>query len=169
MGWHGHLTRYEKLRTAHAPGKRERFPAHHRLQRKPLVSDPGMHHGTCVTHMPWCMSGLLNRGGGENVPDIPGACSTLNFTYPVRGLWLVRIRTIIQSQWQISEPDKYQETVKESRRYYNMTVWHFGPCVTFWPCLCDISARLVWHFGPLVRNEGKRVSPYPHINHWRRL
>ena len=52
--------------------------------------------------------------------------------------------------------------------YYNMTVWHFGPCVTFWTCLCDISARLVWHFGPLVRNEGKRVSPYPHINHRRR-
>ena len=52
---------------------------------------------------------------------------------------------------------------------YNMTVWHFGPCVTFRPCLCDISARLVWHFGPLVRNEGKRVSPYPHINHRRRL
>ena len=54
-------------------------------------------------------------------------------------------------------------------QYYNMTVWHFGPCVTFWPCLCDISDRLVWHFGPLVRNEGKRVSPYPHINHWCRL
>ena len=34
----------------------ERFP-HHRLQRKPPVSDPGMHHGTCVTHVPWCMSG----------------------------------------------------------------------------------------------------------------
>ena len=42
--------------------------------------------------------------------------------------------------------------------HYNMTVWHFGPCVTFWPCLCEISARLVWQFGPLVRNEGKRVS-----------
>ena len=52
---------------------------------------------------------------------------------------------------------------------YNMTMWHFGPCVTFWPWSCDISARLVWHFGPLVRNEGKRVSPYLHINHWRRL
>ena len=26
----------------------EHFPRH-RLQRKPLVSDPGMHHGTCVT------------------------------------------------------------------------------------------------------------------------
>ena len=34
-----------------------------------------MHHGTCVTHVPWCMSGLLNRGGGENVPGIPGACA----------------------------------------------------------------------------------------------
>ena len=46
-----------------------------RLQRKPLVSDPGMHHGTCVTHVPWCMSGSLTRGGGENVPGIPGACA----------------------------------------------------------------------------------------------
>ena len=66
---------------------RERFPSH-RLQRKPLVSDPGMHHGTCVTHVPWCMSGSLVRGGGENVPGIPGACATHNFTYLVRGPWL---------------------------------------------------------------------------------
>ena len=33
---------------------RERFPRY-QLQRKPLVSDPGMHHGTCVTHVLWCM------------------------------------------------------------------------------------------------------------------
>ena len=46
-----------------------------RLQRKPLVSDPGMHHDTCVSHVPWCMSGSLTRGGGENVPGIPGACA----------------------------------------------------------------------------------------------
>ena len=39
-----------------------------RLQRKPLVSDP-------VTHVPWCMSGSLTRGGWENVPGIPGACA----------------------------------------------------------------------------------------------
>ena len=58
---------------------------HRRLQRKPLVSDPGMHHGTCVTHVPWCMSGSLTRGGGENVPGIPGACATRNFPYLVRG------------------------------------------------------------------------------------
>ena len=62
----------------------ERFPRH-RLQRKPLVSDPDTHHGTCVTHVPWCMSGFLTRGGGENVLGIPGACATRNLTYLVRG------------------------------------------------------------------------------------
>ena len=44
---------------------REHFPRH-RLQRKPLVSDPGMHQGTCVTHVPWFMSGSLTNGGGGN-------------------------------------------------------------------------------------------------------
>ena len=50
---------------------RERFPTR-RLQRKPLVSDPGLHHGTCGKHVPWCMSGSLTCCGGEN---IPGACA----------------------------------------------------------------------------------------------
>ena len=50
-----------------------------RLQRKPLVSDPGMHHGTCVTHVPWCMSVSLASGGGDNVPGIPGACAPAIF------------------------------------------------------------------------------------------
>ena len=35
---------------------RERFPRHHGL------SDPDMHHGTCVTHVPWCMPGSLTSG-----------------------------------------------------------------------------------------------------------
>ena len=50
---------------------RERF-LRHRLQ----VSYPGMHHGTCVTHVPRCMSGLLTRGDVENIPGIPRACAT---------------------------------------------------------------------------------------------
>ena len=44
-----------------------------------------MHHGMCVTHMPWCMSGSLTRDGGENVPGILGA--THNFPYLARGPW----------------------------------------------------------------------------------
>ena len=69
------------------PECRERFPRH-LLQRKPLVNDPGMHHGTCVTHVPWCMSGSLTRGGGENVPGISGACATRHFRYLIRCLCL---------------------------------------------------------------------------------
>ena len=49
------------------------FPA---IEFKPLVS---------VTHVPWCMSGSLTRGGGENVPGILGACTTRNFTYQAKG------------------------------------------------------------------------------------
>ena len=57
----------------------------HRLHGKPLVSDPGIHYGTCVTHVPWCISGSLSSGGGENVHSISGACATRNFTHLVRG------------------------------------------------------------------------------------
>ena len=71
----GPLTRYVKLQVAHAPGMPGTFSPRCQFQRKPLVSDPGMHHGTWVTHVPWCMSGSRTRGDGENVPGIPGACA----------------------------------------------------------------------------------------------
>ena len=67
-----------------------------RLQRKPLVSDPGMHHGTCVTHVPRCMSGSLTRACGENVPGIPGACAptVLRIWQESHGLLPVRRQVI---------------------------------------------------------------------------
>ena len=82
-----------KLAGAHAPGMLRTFSP------PPRVSNPDMHQGTCVTHVPWCMPGSLTHGflwisaAGENVPGIPGACVTLNFTYLVRGpwYWLCRI------------------------------------------------------------------------------
>ena len=46
-----------------------------------------MHHGTWVTHAPWCMSGSLTRDDGENVPGIPDACATHNVMYLIRGPW----------------------------------------------------------------------------------
>ena len=58
-GWgsfNGPLTRYLKLRDAHAPGMPGTFPPPSR------VSDPDMHHGTCVTHVPWSMPGSLISG-----------------------------------------------------------------------------------------------------------
>ena len=83
---YGPLARYVKLRVAHAPGMPGAFSPL-RLQRKPLVSDPGMHHGTCATRVAWCMSVSLTRGGGKNVPGIPSACTTRNFTYLARCPW----------------------------------------------------------------------------------
>ena len=65
---------------------RELFPRH-QCEMKLRVSDPTKHHGRCVMHVLWCMSGLLTRGGGENVPGIPGACTTRNFTYLARCPW----------------------------------------------------------------------------------
>ena len=53
---HGPLARYVKLRMAHAPGMPGTFSP------PPQVSDPDMRHGTCVTHVPWCMSGSLTSG-----------------------------------------------------------------------------------------------------------
>ena len=41
---HGPLTRYVKLPVAHASGMPVTFPRH-RLERKPRISDPGIHHG----------------------------------------------------------------------------------------------------------------------------
>ena len=48
----GPLTRYIKLRVAHAPGMPGTFSP------SPRISDPDMHH---VTHVPWCMSGSLTN------------------------------------------------------------------------------------------------------------
>ena len=55
-GWghpHGPITRYVKLRVAHTPGT---CSPPGTFSPKPLVSDPGMHHGTCITHEPRWMS-----------------------------------------------------------------------------------------------------------------
>ena len=57
-----------------------------------------MHHGTCVTHVPWCMSGALTLGGGKNVPGIPGACATHNFRYLVEGRWC---DIVFQIKWPV--------------------------------------------------------------------
>ena len=64
---------------------RERFPHH-----------CGLAIPICVTHVPWCMpgsltSGFFEVGGGENVPGIPGACSSHNFAYLAKGqcMWFI--------------------------------------------------------------------------------
>ena len=45
-----------KIAGAHAPGMPGTFSS------PAQVSDPDMHYGTCVTHVPWCMPGSLTSG-----------------------------------------------------------------------------------------------------------
>ena len=60
-----------KIASAHAPGMPGTFSP------PPRVSDPDMHHGTCVTHVPWCMPGSLTSGflwsrwWGKTFPAFP--------------------------------------------------------------------------------------------------
>ena len=89
-----------KMAVAHAPGMSGTF-----FFPPPRVSNPGMPHGTCMTHVPWCMPGSLASGflwsqWRKNVPGIPGACATHNFIYLVRGQW-VNLSTI-QFKWEQS-------------------------------------------------------------------
>ena len=65
-----------KIAGAHAPGMPGKFSP------PPRVSDPGMHHGTCVTHVPWCMLGSLSndflwsRRRGKTFPAFPAHAQT---------------------------------------------------------------------------------------------
>ena len=52
----GPVARHVKLRLLHASG----MPGTCSLPAR--VSDPDMHHGTCVTRVPWCMPGSLTSG-----------------------------------------------------------------------------------------------------------
>ena len=115
IGWithNGPVTRYAKSRVTCAGNV---FGATH-FNRKPLVSDPGMHHGTCITLtcitlVPWCVSGSLTRGGGERVPGIPGSYATRNFAYLVRGPCRRLYRALAQntqygSRYVLCKPDR---------------------------------------------------------------
>ena len=95
---HGPLTRYLKLWAAHAPRMSGTFSPPPSSKETASYRPPGMHHGTCVPHVPWCMSGSLTRGDGENVPGITSACATRNFTYLVRG-------PLCQCPWSNHEED----------------------------------------------------------------
>ena len=94
---HGPLTRYVKLRVAHAPGMPGTFSP------PPTSRDTAwlaiLACITARTYVPWCMTGSLTYGGRENVP---GACANRNFKYLARGpwkSWLYRI-CMITHQWQ---------------------------------------------------------------------
>ena len=87
VSWHEPLARYVILRVARAPGMPGTFSP------PPQFSDPDLHHGTCVTHVPWCMSGSLtrsflwSRSRGKTFPAFLAHARSVIFLYLVRGPW----------------------------------------------------------------------------------
>ena len=66
LSTYGPLASYVKLRVVHALGMPGTFSP------PPRVSDPDMHHGTCVMHVPWCMPGFhLKSVAGKTFPAFP--------------------------------------------------------------------------------------------------
>ena len=123
-----------------------------RFQRKPLVGDPGMHHGTCVTHVPWCMSGSLICGDGENVPGIPGACAPAT----------LRI-------WQEAHYNVVSFLLDPHKRYPTARPWGRGMGYIFWSLMFDLYSPIViaalnviaWQMWP--RYKGTRLYIPIHV------
>ena len=140
---------------------RERFPFH-RLQRKLLVSDPGMHHGTCVAHVTRWMSGSLTRGDGEN---IPGACVTRNIVYLVRGPCsgkppvnkLISARTKTVVTWRVE--------IREQFITRPSIAWYCMKHINVFKCRSDIAPRGTTYLA--VLSPGViRKKPYNTTNYY---
>ena len=103
-----------------------------------------MHHGTCVTHVPWSMLGFHTCGGGENVPSIPGAWATPNFVYLVRGPW-------------------YSLSFTAPQRLIQVYMWAIYICVCVKEsesvCVCVCAFLFVW-LSVLCEARCKRTTSY---------
>ena len=143
---------------------REPFPRR-RLQRKPLDRESGMHHGTCVTQAQWCMSRSLTCGGGENVPGIPGACATHNFTYMARGPWWIFAQNILTMgviDWCYPEfkvfTTRYVSYINSCTTVYIIFLITVSVAVRYVPFTCTHLLMLACHFNVYWRyNTSKQL------------
>ena len=84
LQFHG-VCSYVISRVAHAPEMPGTFSP------PPRVSDLDMHHGTCVTHVPWCIPGSLTSGflwnlwRGKRYTGIPGRMYNPQFYILAKG------------------------------------------------------------------------------------
>ena len=114
----------------------------------PRVSNPDIHHDVCMTHVSWCMPGSLTNGClwsqchgvGENVPGIPSACTTRNFTHLVRGSCvendnIIRVISSFKilkeshlAQWLLHDNPKRQRTPI----LYSLAFFFYGVYIHKW-------------------------------------
>ena len=140
-----------------------------RFKRKVLVSDPGMHHGTCVTHVPWCLSGSLTCGDGGNVPAIPGAWASaiLRIWQEAHGVsWLTSVVFVrIKHNWwkQIKFYMTLDGLVMMCLLVANINEWHKDTALS---CLAGAIRRpascIVW--SRLAMSSVAQIKRPPHLH-----
>ena len=119
---------------------RECFPRH-LFQRKPLLNNPGMHHGTCVTHVPWCMSGSLTRGGKRPMQEVVSSHGNLNRWWVNFALIVMMVQ--ICSQCVLGIQKSYLPQINTiwlsvyTKMVGSLTYWNpLHSCLYTYVCLC---------------------------------
>ena len=123
---------------------RERFPRH-RFQRKPIVSDPGIHHGTCVTHVPWCISGSLIRSGGEKRSRHSWRMRNPQFSVSGKRHMWVKCSLVLGMRAICSTlvPLSWHESISPNMRLWKWKFSSFCPVNEMHPWLCESNASLL--------------------------
>ena len=93
---------------------------------KPLISNPDMHHDTCITHVSWCTWGSLIHDDRKNVPGIPGACATRIYSYLARGPWPLTTTTWVTRRLQCPFYLMIRTSIKFRARISNYIHINYG-------------------------------------------
>ena len=99
------------------------------------------------------MSGSLTGGGGENVPSIPAACATRNFTYLARGLlhWNLFLRVTLSL---FQHCFKWWLDANQATSHY-LNQW----CLGYWCIYASLSLNELTQFEWQIivwTNDGKK-------------
>ena len=141
-----------------------------RFQRKPIVSDPGMHHGTCVTHVPWCMSGSLTCVDGENVPGIPGACAPA-----ILRIWQ-EAHALASEAWSFFMDSPLTLRASTHTVSHTHTRWHQTPHTHIymnerkWKMQCALHQFKLIHMGDFIFRWMTRGASFSRLKiRWKRI
>ena len=110
------------MRVAHAPGMPGTFSP------PPRVSNPDMHHGTSVTHMPWCMPGSLTSGflwsRWQGKPS-QHSLRMRNLQFYVSGKRPIEVTKWMANEWTVVKWTKFQTRNINQKTYISYIIYAY--------------------------------------------